>query len=64
MDKLQKARKKINEIDAEMAKLFCERMEASATVAEYKQEHGLPIFDAEREALVIKNNIKLLNRVN
>ena len=29
MDKLSKARIMINEIDEKMAKLFCERMEAS-----------------------------------
>lgn len=58
MDKLSKARIMINEIDEKMAKLFCERMEASKLVAEYKQEHGLPIYDAVREMAVIENNSK------
>ena len=58
MDKLSKARIMINEIDEKMAKLFCERMEASKLVAEHKQEHGLPIYDAVREAAVIENNSK------
>ena len=60
MDKLSKARIMINEIDKKMAKLFCERMEASKLVAEHKQEHGLPIYDAVREAAVIENNSKMV----
>ena len=53
MDKLQKARLMINDIDTKMAELFHKRMEAARLVAEHKQEHGLPIFDAVREAEVI-----------
>jgi len=60
MDKLQQARKKINEADKEMARLFCERMQACGLVAEYKKEHGIPVFDAVREAEVIKNNSSLI----
>ncbi len=56
MNKLENARKKINEIDAKMAELFLERMQACADVADYKKEHGLPILDASREATVIQNN--------
>ena len=56
MDKLEIARKKINEIDQRMASLFCERMMAVEDVAEYKREHALPIFDGGREAQVIEKN--------
>ena len=49
MDKLSVAREEINRIDREMAKLFCERMEAVKSVAEYKKERGLPILDSTRE---------------
>ena len=56
MDKLEKARKRINEIDKEMATLFAERMEAVKDVSDYKAERGLPILDSSREAQVIKNN--------
>ncbi|MEE0946657.1 MAG: chorismate mutase [Acutalibacteraceae bacterium] len=56
MDKLSKARQEINRIDKEMAELFCQRMEAVKTVAEYKKERGLPILDSTREEEVIKNN--------
>ncbi len=60
MDKLQLARKTINETDKEMAQLFVKRMEAAKLVAEHKMEHGIPIFDAAREAEVIKNNSSLV----
>lgn len=54
MDKLQEARKVISEVDAEMARLFVRRMEAVAQVAEYKQEHGLSVFDGAREREVLE----------
>ena len=52
-NKLDKTRKKINEIDLEMARLFEERMKAAEQVAEYKRAHGMPIYDPIREAEVI-----------
>lgn len=52
--KLEKARKNINEIDKEMAKLFEKRMAEVKRVAEYKAENNLPIFDASRESEVIE----------
>lgn len=55
MDLLQEARKKINEVDARMAELFVQRMEAAQLVAQYKKAHGMPILDAEREEAVIRN---------
>lgn len=61
MDKLQSAREIINKVDKEMAKLFCERMEAAKLVAEHKKEHGMPIFDAKREAEVIEKNSLLVD---
>ncbi len=60
MTSLEKARQIINETDAKMAKLFVERMKASKTVAEYKKEHGLQIFDAKREEEVIRKNSQLV----
>ena len=54
MDQLQEARKIINEVDTQMAQLFVRRMEAARMVAEYKQAHGMPILDADREAEVIR----------
>lgn len=60
MDKLTKARQEINRIDKEMAKLFCERMEAAKDVAQYKKEVGLPILDTTREEEVISQNCALV----
>ena len=60
MNKLDNTRQLINEIDAEMAKLFEKRMEASRIVAEYKKERGLPILDKIREDEVIRRNSGLI----
>ena len=54
MDLLEEARKTINEVDEEMARLFERRMEAVAKVAAYKKAHGLPVLDAAREEQVIR----------
>lgn len=51
---LDEIRKKINEIDSEMAELFAKRMDAVREVAEYKKERGLAIEDLEREQNLIK----------
>ena len=56
MEKLNKARREINEIDKQMAALFEERMKAVRFVAEYKAERGLPILDGGREAEIIRTN--------
>ena len=40
MSDLKDTRKKINEIDEQMAKLFEERMNCSKEVAEYKIKHA------------------------
>ena len=50
MDALEQARAEIDEVDAQLAALFERRMAAVLQVAEYKRAHGLPIFDAAREA--------------
>ena len=55
-NKLKEAREKINKIDKQMAELFEARLKAVEAVAEYKKEHGLPIYDPTREAEIIKRN--------
>ena len=40
-NKLEQARKIINEVDAKMAKLFVERMRAAEMVFEYASEIGI-----------------------
>ena len=60
-NKLEKARKIINEVDREMAELFARRMEAVKLVAEHKMECGLPILDVAREEEVIRRNSEYLD---
>ena len=60
MNKLEEARKSINEIDKEMAELFVKRMEAAKLISEYKMERGLPILDQNRENEVIAKNSKFV----
>ena len=54
MDTLEQARAEIDAVDAQLAALFERRMAAVLSVAQYKQAHGLPIFDAAREAVVLE----------
>ena len=42
-------RKKIDEIDSELVRLFSERMETAASIAAWKRENGKPVLDAARE---------------
>ena len=53
MDALEQARREIDTVDAQLAALFERRMKAVLSVAEYKKAHGLPIFDAAREKVVL-----------
>ena len=46
---LSEIRKEIDALDAELVRVFTERMHVCAAVAEYKQAHGLPVLDAARE---------------
>ena len=55
-NKLDDARKIINEVDAEMAELLVKRMRAAEMVFDYKKEFGLPILDQKREDAVIEKN--------
>ncbi|HHU52856.1 MAG TPA: bifunctional chorismate mutase/prephenate dehydratase [Clostridiaceae bacterium] len=53
---LKLSREKINQIDSQMADLFEQRMKLAEGIAAYKQEHGLQIYDREREEEMIRNN--------
>ena len=64
MNLLDESRKKINEIDKEMARLFEERMKAVLDVLKYKKEHNLPVFDEKREVELIERNLSLLQDTN
>ena len=62
MDELKQARKEIDAIDEELAALFERRMAASAAIASYKKEHGLPVFDAKRETEIIEEETKHIQK--
>ncbi len=59
-NKLEEARKVINEVDSQMAELFVKRMRAVEKVFEYKKENGLPILDSKREEAVVHKNLELI----
>lgn len=42
-------RQEIDKIDDQMVRLFCQRMDVAAQIAEYKKENGLPILVPARE---------------
>lgn len=60
MNELESARKTINEIDKEAARLFEARMEAVKIIAEYKKENRLSIEDLKREEELIAKNSSLI----
>ncbi len=53
MNQLEEARKEIDRIDDELARLFEERMKATRSVAAYKKENGMAVFDESREQQVL-----------
>ena len=59
-NKLQEARRIINEVDSQMAELFVKRMRAAEMVYEHKREYGLPILDQAREDAVVEQNSALV----
>lgn len=54
---IKELREKIDEINAKIVDLFCERMQVSKSIAQYKIERNLPVKDSERER-------QLLNKVS
>lgn len=56
MTDLDQARQAINQADREIARLFEQRMDAVAQVAEYKKQHGIPVEDTTREEHIVRKN--------
>ncbi len=61
MEDLDKLRKQIDALDAEILKSFEERQQVSAQIAAYKEEKHLPITDQTREEEKLQ---KIENRVS
>lgn len=56
---IEESRKKIDEIDKDIVRLFKERMETAANVAEYKKEKGIPVHDPARERQLLSKIAEL-----
>ncbi|AVQ16990.1 putative chorismate mutase [Fusobacterium gonidiaformans 3-1-5R] len=59
MDKLEEYRKQMSEIDQKIASLFLTRMDLSIQIGNYKKEKNIPIYQEEREKIVLENIKKL-----
>lgn len=55
------ARIEINKIDKEIVHLLEERFNLVVEIGKYKKENNIPIYDEEREKIVISNCINHLN---
>ncbi len=60
MDSLDDIRRRIDEIDSSLAKLFERRMSESRRVAGVKRREGLPPEDSAREEEVVRKNAALI----
>ena len=56
MNKLDRLRKEIDEIDRDMLELFRRRMKVVREVAAYKKENNMEIFRPEREQEIIEKH--------
>ena len=55
---IKELREKIDSIDTELVKLFTQRMEASAQIADYKKANNLPIYVPAREREILQDVAK------
>ena len=60
MTVLDEKRYRINQIDAELTKLFEERMKTVEEIAAWKMDNNMPLFDPSREENNIRRNTALL----
>lgn len=56
---LDTLRERIDVIDEELVKLFCERMKVSEEIGEYKRLNGMDVLDVDREAKKIETVRKM-----
>jgi len=61
MSDLNVLREQIDNIDSQIVKLLCERLDAVKNVAEYKKANGLEILQKSREAEVLN---KIAEKIN
>lgn len=58
LDELESLRRRINETDKELVRLFLERMSLVSEIGEYKKSMGLEIYDPMREREIIERFTK------
>ena len=63
-NKLLEYRDKIDAIDGEIVRLLAERFDIAKEVAEYKKSNNLPIFQADREAEILRRISEQLSGEN
>ncbi len=56
---IQDSRAEIDALNRELIERFCRRMDVAADVADYKREHGLPVFDRTREREILADMAEL-----
>lgn len=56
--RLEESRKLIDEIDSQIVALLNRRASVSRCIGELKTRAGLPIFDSQRETLVLKKVVR------
>ncbi|MCR4950764.1 MAG: chorismate mutase [Solobacterium sp.] len=58
---LEKDREQIDQIDAEITRLFEERFGIIKEIIEYKIEHRIPILDSGREEVITARNLERIS---
>ena len=58
---IQEIRKRIDEADEQLVQAFAKRMRAASDIADYKREHGLPVWDPAREREVMAKQTKAVD---
>ena len=58
---IQEIRKRIDEADEQLVQAFAKRMRAASDIADYKREHGLPVWDPAREREVMAKQTKVVD---
>jgi len=64
MNELDQCRREIDEIDAQLLKLFESRMDVVLNVASYKIKHNLPVLNQNRENEVLEKIMQQINNKN
>ena len=59
---INELRNQIDNVDDQLVKLFVERMNLSAQIADYKKEHKLPIYVPSREREKLQNVAKMAGK--